>query len=226
MKITMTRTSVLLVTLMVASVGGTLAFTQGFDLSLNSLDNQKSQVAGALLTGNVKVTQLDETGNVIAYRQSDNHIVANGMKIIMGQVFNGVNETYAWPVRSVTHMEIGDAGENVYASALRWNDTALANGLVGAGCLRQPTAIDNSSNVIPHKAGSTCAPATACFARFNVTLESSFSGATCGFASIDEAGVFTDSSAGLMFARNTFGSVTLMALDTLQLNWEFTFTDS
>ena len=225
MKITMTRTSVLLVTLMVASIGGTLALVEGFDLSLNSHDNQKSQVAGALLTGNVKVTQLDEAGNIIAYRQSDNHIVAKGMKIIMGQVFNGVNETYAVPVRSVTHMQIGDGGENVYATALRWNDTALASPL-GGGCTRQLTTIDNSSGVIPHKAPSSCAPATACFARFNVTLESSFSGATCGVASIDEAGVFTDSTGGLMFARNTFGSVTLNMLDTLQLNWEFTFTDS
>ena len=228
MKIPMTRTSVLIAISMVAAIGGTLAIVDGFDISLNPLDVQKPQVAGAFLTGNVKVKQIDETGNIIAYRQSDNHIVANGMKVIIGQVFNKVNETYAIPVRSVTHMEIGDGGEQaLYANQLRWNNTQLASSLVGAGCLRDEIDLDNSSNVIPHHAGSTsCTSAINCFARFNVTLESSFSGATCGFPSIDEAGVFTDSTGGLMFARNTFGSVTLMALDTLQLNWEFTFTDS
>jgi hypothetical protein len=148
------------------------------------------------------------------------------MKIIMGQVFNGVNESYAIPVRSVTHMEIGTGGGDEPNSALKWNDTDLAND-VGGACARQPVALDNSSNVIPHHAGSSsCTSAVNCFARFNVTLESSFSGATCGVASIDEAGVFTDLTNGLMFARNTFGSVTLNAPDTLQLNWEFTFTDS
>lgn len=225
MKITMTNTTVLIVTLMVASVGGTLAVIEGFDISLNPLNQQQTQLGGALLTGNVKVTQFDDEGNIVAYRQSDNHIVAKGMKVIMGQVFNLVNESYAIPVRPVSYMEIGTAGENVYASALRWNDTDV-NTPVGGACVRQAVTLDNSSNVIPHKAPSTCSPATNCNARFNVTLEASFSGAQCGVASIDEAGVFTDPAAGLMFARNTFGSVTLNPLDTLQLNWEFTFTDS
>ena len=215
-----------MITLIVAAIGGTFAVIQGFDISLNP-SAAESPVAGAFLTGNVKVTQFDEDGNVKAYRQSDNHIVAKGMKIIMGQVFHNVNETYANPTHAVRYMGIGTGGENVYASALRWNDTNLNTPLA---CARQQVALDNSSNVIPHKAPSTCAPATSCFARFNVTLEATFSGAACGGApTIDEAGVFTEpatSGTDLMFARNTFGSVVLNPLDSLQLNWEFTFTDS
>ena len=223
MKITMTNTRVLMVTLIIASVGGTFAIVEGLDLTFDQTNN--SPGTGMLLTGNVKVTQFDEAGNIIAYRQTDNHIVRHGMEIIMGQVFNQMNESYAVPVRPVSHMEIGIAGENVYASALRWNDTDI-NTPVGGGCIRQVATIDNVTQGNSHKSGSSCSPATACSAQMNVTATASFSGAQCAIASIDEAGIFNDPAAGLMFARNTFGSVTLNMLDTLQLDWEFTFTDS
>ena len=224
MKITMTNTRVLMVTLIIASVGGTFAIVEGLDLTFDQTNN--SPGTGMLLTGNVKVTQFDEAGNIIAYRQTDNHIVRHGMEIIMGQVFNQVNQSYPdTTVRPVSHMEIGTAGENVYLSALRWNDTDI-NTPVGGACVRQVAAIDNVTQGASHKSPSTCAPATACSAQMNVTATASFSGAQCAIASIDEAGIFNDPAAGLMFARNTFGSVTLNMLDTLQLDWEFTFTDS
>jgi len=62
----------------------------------------------------------------------------------------------------------------------------------------------------------------------NITASASFSGMQCATASIDEAGIYTNGTLGdgAMFARNTFGEVTLNMLDTLQLDWEFTFTDS
>jgi len=224
MKITMTNTRVLMVTLIIASVGGTFAIVEGLDLTLDQTSN--SPGSGVLFTGNVKVTQFDEAGNIIAYRQTDNHIVRHGMEIIMGQVFNQINQSYPdTTVRPVSHMGIGTAGENVYASALRWNDTNI-NTAVGGACVRQIATIDNVTQGASHKSPSSCAPATACSAQMNVTATSTFPGAICTAISIDEAGIFNDPAAGLMFARNTFGSVTLNPLDTLQLDWEFTFTDS
>jgi len=74
----MTHTRVLMLTLVIASIAGTYAITTGFDLTLDSASN--SAPSGALLTGNVKVTHYDEDGNVIGYRQSDNHIVFHGME--------------------------------------------------------------------------------------------------------------------------------------------------
>ena len=233
MKIIMTHTRVLMLTLVIASIGGTYAITTGFDLTLDSASN--SAPSGALLTGNVKVTHYDEDGNVIGYRQSDNHIVYHGMEIIMGQVFNGINGSYPdTTVRPVSHMEIGiDGDPGVYATALRWNDTDVVTPVSDTvpACVRVVAVIDNMTQGNSHKSPSTCHGtqgfgANPCSAQMNVTARSTFTGMNCAIASIDEAGIFNDPAGGLMFARNTFGSVTLNMLDSLALDWEFTFTDS
>ncbi|MGQ0792145.1 MAG: hypothetical protein ACT4NJ_08005 [Nitrosopumilaceae archaeon] len=210
-------------------------------MQILDLDNvSTSQNQGALLTGNVKVTQFDGDGNIIAYRQSDNHIVRSGMEIIMAQVFGDMNSTSKMPnldsslVHPVRYMQIGTDGER----RLLHNDTSIQAPI--AGCVRQLATITNSSAQGAHGAPAGCNDiGTLCSAQMNVTATASFLGtASCNVASIDEAGIFdnstTDTTAGdapgngggLMFARNTFGSVTLNMLDTLQLDWEFTFTDS
>jgi hypothetical protein len=219
-------------------VGGTFAIMQILDL--DNVSTSKPQ--GALLTGNVKVTQFDGDGNIIAYRQSDNHIVMSGMETIMAQVFGDMNSTARMPnldstlVHPVRFMQIGTNGER----RLLHNDTSIQNPI--ASCVRQLatfnnlTIVDGPAHGYPNGCDNL---ATACSAQMNVTATASFLGsASCNVASIDEAGIFnnatTDTTAGdalgdgggQMFARNTFGSVTLMALDTLQLDWEFTFTDS
>ena len=237
MKFVTTNTRVLILALVIASVSGTFAITQIFDLdSISASRNHQ----GALLTGNVKVTQFDGDGNIIAYRQSDNHIVKSGMELIMAQVFGDMNSTskmqdldssLSHPVR---FMQIGTNGER----RLLHNDTSILAPI--AGCVRQLAAVTNSSLQAAHGAPAGCNDVgTLCSAQMNVTATASFLGsASCNVPSIDEAGIFnnvtTDTTAGeapgdgggLMFARNTFGSVTLNMLDTLQLDWEFTFTDS
>ena len=222
-----------MVTLIIASVGATLALTQGFDLVSY---NEKSSPQGALLTGNVKVTQFDKDGNIIAYRQSENHIVETGMQTIMGQVFDFVNDTYAVKSSPVSHMAIGTQGE----WRLLYNDTDLRARVSDTfpTCNRFPITTVNSTaggggvnpDWGPDKSPGTCV-APNCKAQMNITASASFFGGApdlCAIASIDEAGIYTDSTLGslTMLARNNFGSVTLNALDTLQLDWEFTFTDS
>ncbi len=233
MKLTITTIHVLMVTLIIASVGATLALTQGFDLVSY---NEKSSPQGALLTGNVKVTQFDKDGNIIAYRQSENHIVETGMQTIMGQVFNFVNDTYAVKSSPVSHMAIGTQGEwrllyndtdlrarvsDTFPTCNRFSITTVNSTLGGGGV---------STTWGPDRSPGTCA-APNCKAQMNITASASFFGGApdlCAIASIDEAGIYTDSTLGslTMLARNNFGSVTLNALDTLQLDWEFTFTDS
>ena len=243
MKLEMTNNRVLMAILVIASVGGTYAVVQGFDLvNLNS--QTPLAPGGAMLTGNVKVIQYDETGNIVAYRQSDNHIVKEGMEIIMAQVFGGINTTTNYPSPSlglphpVRYMQIGTGGE----WRLLHNDTNIGN-VIGT-CSRQPATITNSSAQGAHKYPSACTDAVGnlCSAQMNVTAVANFLGsAGCNVNSIDEAGIYDNSTTaalgqrdgggpsnndGYMFARNTFGSVNLGALDTLQLQWEFTFTDS
>ena len=219
--------------LVIASIGGTLAFTQESQLFVQ----EKSAPQGALFTGNVKVTQFDGAGNIIAYRQSENHIVETGMQILFGQLFNTQNDTYAPGARPLSHMAIGDNGE----WRLLYNDTDMRAPLSGPipTCVRVLfDDIDNSTEGGggmsttwgPDQSPTGCA-AGLCAAQMNVTATATFTGANCGgtLRTIDEAGIYLDGTIpgpNEMFARNTFGSVVLSALDTLQLDWEFTFTDT
>ncbi len=215
--------------LVVVSVGTTFAVT----LSIVDHPNGPS---GALMTGNVKITQFDGEGNIIAYRQTSNNIVDNGMNLIIRQVFADINATTGtWDLPPlgvdgvVRWMEIGTGGEN----KLLHNDTDIAT--VIGGCARQDAAF---VNVSAHRSPGPVATldcfaldpsGLTCNSRINVTATASFSGMVCsGVADIDEAGIFNDPTSGMgeMFARNTFGGVVLNPPDTLALDWEFTFTDS
>jgi hypothetical protein len=233
MKFVMTNTRVLMATLFIAAIGGTFAFAQTIDLF--GSDTPSPETVSALLVGNVKVTQFDGDGNIIAVRQGSNNIVETGMEVIMGQVFNTVNDTYAIPSRPVSYMAIGTLGE----WRVLYNDTTMRNAAVNsdAACVRVPlTGVVNSTasgggpstTWGPEPSPGSCS-APNCAAQMNITASASFIGADCAIASIDEAGIFTGGPAnntGVMFARNTFGEVTLNPLDTLQLDWEFTFTDN
>jgi hypothetical protein len=249
MKFVTTDNRVLMLILVIGSVGGTLAIAQslGFDYDYQS----PSSKAAAMLAGNVKVTQFGPDGSVIAYRQTDNHIVMHGMEIIMSQVFGGVNGTYPTDAvlggtHPVRYMQIGTGADS---HRLLHNDTNIFNDIVNAGtsCGRKLALIDNSTVAADGPAhgyslasGAACTDlgADLCSAQMNVTAQASFLGGgadDCAILGIDEAGIFDNSTSladgdafngGLMFARNTFGSVDLGPLDTLQLDWEFTFTDS
>ena len=263
MKLTKPAIGVLSTIALLVSVGA--IYSISFE---SALSNQSSgPIGAAFLTGNVKVTHFDPSGQVIGYRQGTNHITATGMAIIMGQVFTGVNETmhdgydpgYPSPWRAVPgftnmsgtvgYMEIGTGGDQDgpaaedYINRLRWNNTDIIAPVLGAAkplCVRQNADIDNSTQLEAHTAPNRCNfdtthpaghngdAAVLCAAQMNVTATSQFAGDDCDVNGIDEAGIFThqDGSEGLMFARNTFGSVNLMMGDTLQLEWEFTFKDS
>lgn len=254
MKLVTTDNRVLMAILVIASIGGTLAVVQGFDL-VNYNSQTPFATGGTMLSGNVKVIKYDGEGNIVAYRQSDNHIVKEGMEIIMAQLFRGMNSTVPAPLgpgystvlglpHPVQYMQIGTGGQ----FRLLHNNTDIFLPIgAGATCGRVSATIVNSTlQGGAHKYPGACNDAIGnlCSAQMNVTATASFFGGApqlCAIASIDEAGIFDNSTAtangmtnagfpgdggGYMFARNNFGSVDLGALDTLQLQWEFTFTDS
>jgi len=239
--------------IMVAIVGISAAST--FAITTEVADYGKPNPANGamMMTGNVKVTQIDGDGNTIALRQSDNHIVGQGMEMIISQVFQQMNGTADLNTRPVSHMEIGHRGE----WELLMNDTDLreAAEVDVPGCIRVVANFMNvttgtpgvgvgygrdslvagviSQNhapcegVMPLAAELGGADSAFCSAQANVTARGTFTGALCnGALTIDEAGMFNDIAAGTMFARNNFGGVVLNTPDTLQLDWEFTFTDS
>jgi hypothetical protein len=246
MKLTTANIAVIMVALVGISAASTYALSAEMDVLGKPTGN-----GAMMMTGNVMVTQFDGDGNTVAFRQSDNHIVGQGMEMIISQMFKGMNGTADANSQPVSHMEIGHRGE----WELLMNDTDLrepADDTIGA-CVRVAASFANVTNGLPTGDGfgratimtgvqgglhTPCeigqwagelggAGSATCAAQANVTAQAQFTGALCnGALTIDEAGMFNDAAAGTMFARNNFGGVVLNAPDTLQLDWEFTFTDS
>ncbi len=145
---------------------------------------------------------------------------------------------------AIKFMNIGNG-----SAALAYDDRKLdrqifdTNQRPAGGCDRIVANIRNSTE--PFVNGTTGfdrarqIPSHANLAQINVTAVATFDGAQCFATIIHEAGIWTDSNqsavgnpqpgqanAGWMFARNTFGDVTLTENDSLELTWTFTFTDS
>ena len=238
MKLSIPTIGVLATVVLLVSVGAIYAVNFESEMSVNK---SAGSSGAAYMVGNVKVIHFNEGGEIIGYRQGTNHITATGMTIIMAQVFQGINASLpdvANVTGTVAWMEVGTAGDVSYTNELRWNNTDII-APVGGNCIRVQSAISNFTQgpaaTSPLKCDSRfgtwdlVSGRTDCAAQMNVTAQADFTGANCSTLGIDEAGIFTTNSAapgGLMFARNTFGSVDLGPLDTLQLQWEFTFKDT
>ena len=217
------------------SVGATYAVTSNISL----FDSNPNQVSGALMMGHIDAVVYDEAGNIVAYRQSDNEIVIGGMEVLADQLFLTCDEvgsgTACLAASTNNHtnttsgafgwMNIGNG-----SAAPSGTDIALdcpilradqagcpAGGIARPACVGVFDEVWNSEAVL--KGGSS---------QINVTVISTFDGADCESRDIQEAAMWnnaTVSPGGDLFARNTFGSVTLTNTDSLELTWRFTFTD-
>jgi len=201
---------------------------------------------GALMVSNVEAVLKDEAGNIIAYRQGDNHITASGMVLLAQQTFgpgvggasNNTNATDPLSIGGqVRFMEIGNGNGTgacpggAGSPVLGWFNETLECPIIA--CARQSAEIQRH---VPTNPSGGLGPAS--HAQINVTAIATFAGSLgCNGNSIDEAGIWQNSTNGpaypgaapsdnRMFARNTFGSVNLSTSDSLELTWRFTFTDS
>ena len=246
MKKLATNTGVIMIAIVAISAG---AITLNLDQFTGSNGVNKS---GALMVTNVEAVVKDEAGNIIAYRQGDNHIVGSGMVLLAQQTFgpgvggapasNNTNSTTPPHTLSgqVRFMEIGNGNGTgncpgaAGAPILGWDNTTLECPI--ATCARQPAIIYRHDPTNPSGGLGINS-----HAQLNVTAIATFAGSQgCNGLSIDEAGIWTNQSQFLspsyangpapidnrMFARNTFGSVNLSTSDSLELTWRFTFTDS
>jgi len=138
---------------------------------------------------------------------------------------------------TIKYMEIGN-GSLALGPLDRELDGKLSDSTdaLSPDCDRQIAQIDNGTDTSGNNDAGTENSGT--FAQINITAIATFDGANCAAGVIQEAGIWTDSNAtggvktagvgdaGWMFARNTFGSVSLTTNDSLELTWTFTFTDS
>src|SRR3972149_8356547 len=64
-------------------------------LTLDSFNSPSSPTSGALMTGHVTAVAYDKAGNIIAYRQAGNAIVADALTILIDQLFNNATDAAA-----------------------------------------------------------------------------------------------------------------------------------
>ena len=238
----------------IAVSGVTLFFT--FDEIIASDSKTSKTSNGMLFVGNVEAVKRDGAGNIVAYRQGDNHIVLGGMELIARQVFgntlgssNNTNFTgiddasHNFGGGTVQYMSIGNGsalGDCTTVGApptpvLGFDNTTLECPLYNlpSNCLRELAEI--------RRENATEKPVLTDQAQINLTAVATFSGSvpfSCAAQNIGEAGLWNNLTGGpglysggpesnnVMFARNTFGTVNLSTSDSLELTWKFTFTDS
>ncbi len=249
-----TNTGVLI--LAIIAVSGIAIFTNFDALFLGSETNVSTAGHSALMVSNVEAIIRDGAGNIVAYRQGDNHIVLGGMELIARQVFgsgggNNTNTTGIDPTGNfnfgaglVQYMSIGNGSDGGDCDTpgggvnLGFDNMTLECPLyiLAQNCLRE-TALINRFN-----ATEDPSPAMSDAAQINITAVATFSGGganSCAANNIAEAGIWQNLTGGpgfyapdgpetgnIMFARNSFGSVDLSTSDSLELTWRFTFTDS
>ena len=151
--------------------------------------------------GHLTATLFDEDGYVKAYRQTDNRIVDVGLDVIADLVF-GTSLTSSPSVIDV--MAIGVSGTS---SAAAQTDLIDRTGL--GSCVNATVTFTE---------GATGAGLV------NVTDTVSFLGSGGCNAGIQEAGLF-DAQSGNMFARQSFGLITVSSSDQLDITWSIEIND-
>jgi hypothetical protein len=151
--------------------------------------------------GHLTATLFDEDGYVKAYRQTDNRIVDTGLDVIADLVF-GTGLTTSPSVIDIMAIGVSSA-----ISAEGQTDLQDRTGL------------------------ASCANATVTFVEgatglglVNVTDTVSFLGSAGCNAGIQEAGLF-DVNNGNMFARQSFGLISVGASDQLDITWSIEIND-
>ncbi len=163
-----------------------------------------AQADSSGMGGHLTATLYDEYGSVKAYRQTDNLIVDQGLDTLADLTF-GTSLTTTPGV--IDYMKIGVGV------------TAPAAG---------NTDIENRTGV------TTCTKATFFFIEgatgaglVNVTSPAvAFLGSGGCNAVITEAGLFDAINGGNMFARQTFGGITVGSSDQLDITWSIQITDT
>jgi len=193
------NTVVIMIAIVAVSAGA-------ISLNLNELTGYNGlQKTGALMVTNVEAIVKDEAGNIIAYRQGDNHIVATGMILLAQQTFgvgvggapasNNTNGTLSPVSSQVRFMEIGNGNGTQLCTGglagppiLGWFNETLECPI--ATCARQPAIIYRHD---PTDVGT--GPGIDSHAQINITAIATFAGsAGCNGLSIDEAGIWNNVS--------------------------------
>jgi len=195
----------LMVITVVGSVGGSFAIIQQDQPTASGYSEDLAVV------GHVELKQIDnESGQIKAYRQSDNVVVNQGLLTILDLTFgntisgdrNGVAESI------VDHIALGN---QIAPTAAAVGDTGLQAEVVG--CTRQVLADD----------GTAVGNQVVVTATFDASVI-----AACA-VTVTELGLFTELTSGgadQLFARQaSFTGIILTTSDSLQVTWTVGMAD-
>lgn len=174
---------------------------------------------GFQMTGHVTTTVSDASGNIKAYRQTDNTVVATGKNCVSKLLFGGSTSR-------------GAAGSTVCvgANTTPWNVIAVGN---GSGAVTPATADyklaaepASNSNGLNRQTG-TITYTNATSGSATALMQATFgplSGLSSGGTQVTESGLFNSTTVAAtgMFAHQGITSIALNNGDSLTIKWTIT----
>ena len=183
--------TIVLATIIIGSIGAAnLAFVSNTDLSTNALKST------AMMVGHLTLTAVNEDGDIIAYRQTDNVVVNNGDNCIAESTFGG-DWSCGAPSNPFLNVHIGTA------------TAAFSEASTGLVALTE-TALGTLGT--PLTATSTTG------AHATITATFVDVGNTIAEAALRNGGSTTSD----LLAINTFTPISLGANDDLTIDWTVT----
>ena len=208
----MKNSTIFLITALAVTTGVLgLTLTGTFDETQTSHIN----AASAFMSGHLVVEAFDESGNTIAYRQTDNEVVDDGEQCILKMLF-------------AAGADRGRAGLGACQGALTeaWNTIAIGTGTTAAADT-QVLLVNETSTTSGLERGEastvTWTNGTGSTTS-KVVLSKTFTAVSGNTHTIAESGLFnsTTGDANGMLARQAFTGVALSNGDSITITWTFT----
>lgn len=156
--------------------------------------------------GHFEFVLKDKDGNVVAYRQTDNKIVNNGLNFTANRLFG---TTLTVSHASTAYFQYIGVGSSNTAAAATQTDLVTQ-----IGNHRLATVTNVGSNVGDPGIG---AKLVATFGPGKITNSS-------GGTTIQESGIFDGFNSTNLYARQTFSSISVGPSDSLTVTWTVVFT--
>ena len=211
-------------TTFIALVAALAVTSGGLGLSLTGVFEQNditvsSNTANGLMMGHLTIEAHDESGELIAYRQSDNEVVDDGEQCILRLLFQD---------NGAAGQGLG-TGLNSCAGQLNgaWDTIAIGTGTTTAADSQVLLVNETSTShglLRGDATTKTWTNGTAVAAGTKIVMSKTFTNESPRAHTIAESGLFnsTVGDANGMLARQTFTGVALSNGDSITITWTFT----
>ncbi len=186
---------------------GIIGFTTDFQTFQSTSTKEMPGVMG-----HIEIVEKDSSGKIVAYRQTDNLVVSNGLNATINQLFqNSLQTTSSGTVNKFNYIGVG-TGVTAVASTDTGLQTQRGNKVLGT-----VTAI-------------TASGGTGMGAQISSTWAANRLQNASGTTAITEAGLFdafaNATASSNMYSHQTFSAINVASADTLQVTWKITFSHS